>query len=204
MTATQALYLVGDYSPGKSVMWHAGASSVSIAGIQLSVAAGAQAVYVTASSQEKLDFCTKSLGATKGFNYKEQDFAQEVGRVTNSKGVDIIIDFVGQSYLQKNLNSVAKDGVIVTLASLSGTIVQDLDISGFVRKRVSLKGSSLRSRDEKYQARLCKIFVSETLPHLQAGKFKLFVEAVFPWEKVADAHRLMESNQTKGKIVCVI
>jgi NADPH:quinone reductase-like Zn-dependent oxidoreductase len=161
-------------------------------------------VYVTASSQEKLDFCTKSLDATKGFNYKEQDFAQEVGRVTNSKGVDIIIDFVGQTYLQKNLNSAAKDGVIVTLASLSRTKVQDLDISAFMRKRVSLKVSSLRSRDEKYQARLCKIFVSETLPLLQAGKFKLFVEAVFPWEKVADAHRLMESNQTKGKIVCVI
>ncbi|KAI9769497.1 MAG: hypothetical protein M1840_003974 [Geoglossum simile] len=80
--ATQALYLVGEFSPGKSVFWHAGASSVSSAGIQLSKYDGASAVYVTASSREKIDFIVNVLGATQGFNYKEQDIAKEIKKST--------------------------------------------------------------------------------------------------------------------------
>ncbi|KAK5332664.1 hypothetical protein LTR98_011225 [Exophiala xenobiotica] len=204
MTATQAMYLVGDFSKGKSILWHAGASAVSIAGVQLSVVAGASSVYVTASSQNKLEFCTRTLGATAGIDYTTQDFAQEINRLTENKGVDIIIDFVGQTHLQKNLDCAAKDGTIVALASLSGTAVKDLNISAFVRKRVSIKGSSLRSRDEAYQARLTDLFMKNTLPLIISHKVQLFTQAVFPWEKICDAHKLMESNQTKGKIICTI
>lgn len=69
ITATQALHLVGSFKAGERVLWHAGASSVSIAGVQLALAAGASAVYVTAGSDEKVAFC-EQLGATKGFNYR--------------------------------------------------------------------------------------------------------------------------------------
>ena len=94
MTATQAMSLVGGFSPGKSILWHAGASTVSIAGIQLSKILGASAVYATAGTQDKLDHC-KSIGATEAWNYREVDWAQELDKVTHGKGVDIIIDFVG-------------------------------------------------------------------------------------------------------------
>lgn len=71
------MYLVGEFGPKKTILWHAGASSVSIAGIQLSKADSAAAIYVTAGSQEKIDFCVKELGATAGFNYHTQDWAKE-------------------------------------------------------------------------------------------------------------------------------
>jgi NADPH:quinone reductase-like Zn-dependent oxidoreductase len=164
ITATQAMYLVGEFAPGKSILWHAGASSVSIAGIQLSRADNASAVYVTASSQDKIDFC-KSLGATAGFDYREQDWAQEILKATDGKGVDIVIDFVGQNYFQGNLDVAARDGRIVNLGALSGTKLKEgVDIGAFVRKRIRYEGSSLRSRDEGYQGKLRNTLVEHALP----------------------------------------
>jgi NADPH2:quinone reductase len=204
MTVTQAMYLVGDFAAGKTILWHAGASSISIAGVQLSVARGAKATYITTSSAEKIDFCEKVLGATKGFNYKEEDFSQAILEATGGRGVDIIVDFVGASHFQQNLDALAKDGTVVALAAMSGVTVSNLDISAFVRKRVSVRGSSLRSRDEAYQAELCKLFVKEVLPLIEAGKLKLMIEKIYPWTEIVEAHKLMESNQTKGKIICSI
>ena len=91
ITATQALHLIGEFAPGKSVLWHAGASSVSIAGIQLSKAEGAGQIFVTAGSGEKVDFC-KGLGATAGYNYKDTntDWSAEIMKATGGKGVDIV------------------------------------------------------------------------------------------------------------------
>lgn len=198
------MYLVGGFSEGKRILWHAGASGVSIAGVQLSVLGGGREIFVTTSSEEKIEFCTKELGATAGINYKTHDFAQEIERLTNGQGVDIIIDFVGQSHIQKNLDCLSKDGTIVALAAMSGTLVDKLDISAFVRKRVAIKGSSLRSRDEAYQAGLCKVFIKDVLPLLLSKKVKLFIEVSMPWEKIVDAHKMMESNKTKGKIICTI
>lgn len=205
ITATQALYLVGEFNPKKSVLWHAGASSVSIAGIQLAVADGASAVYVTAGSQEKIDFCVKELGATAGYNYHTQDWSKEILKATNDEGVDIIVDFIGQNYFQGNLDAAAKDSRIVNLGVMSGTKLKEgVDIGAFVRKRVRFEGSTLRSRDVSYQGKLRDRLESIAMPKFQDGSFKIFVEKVFPWEQVIDAHKLMEKNVSKGKIICTI
>ena len=198
------MYLVGGFSRGKSILWHAGASSVSIAGIQMSRADGASAVYVTAGSDDKIDFC-KSLGATAGFNYHTQDWAKEILAATEGKGVDVVIDFVGQNYFQGNLDVAARDGHIVTLGALSGTkLPAGVDISAFVRKRIRFEGSSLRSRDEDYQGKLRDTLVEHALPKLRDGTFKVPIERVFPWEEIVSAHELMQSNKTKGKIICTV
>lgn len=186
-------------------MWHAGASSVSIAGIQLAKADGAKAIYVTAGSDEKVDFCVNKLGATAGFNYRTQDWSAEVLKATGGEGVNVIIDFIGAGYFAGNLNAAARDGHIVNLAFLGGTkLPEGVDISAFLRKRVRYEGSTLRSRDEMYQKKLRDMLVEHALPRLKTGEFKVFVEKVFPFEQVVDAHKLMESNQTKGKIICTI
>jgi NADPH:quinone reductase-like Zn-dependent oxidoreductase len=198
------MYLVGEFGPKKSILWHAGASSVSIARIQLSKADSASAIYVTAGSDEKLEFC-KSLGATAGFNYHTQDWSQEILKATGGKGVDVVIDFVGQNYFQGNLDVAARDGRIVNLGALSGTrLPAGVDIGAFVRKRIRFEGSSLRSRDEEYQAKLRNTLVEHALPKLRDGSFKVPIERVFPWEEIVKAHELMESNKTKGKIICTI
>jgi NADPH:quinone reductase-like Zn-dependent oxidoreductase len=198
------MYFVGEFVKGKSILWHAGASSVSIAGIQLSKIGGASAIYVTAGSQEKIDFCVQELGATAGFNYKTQDWAKEILNATDNKGVDLIIDFVGQNYFQGNLDAAARDGRIVNLGALSGTkLVAGVDIGALLRKRLRIEGSSLRSRDLDYQGRL-RDKLEEYLPKFEDGTFKIFVDKVLPWEQIVEAHKLMEKNTTKGKIICTI
>ena len=205
ITATQAMYLVGEFAPGKSILWHAGASSVSIAGIQLARGDGAAAVYVTAGSDEKVEFCTKVLGATAGFNYHTQDWSQEILKATNGKGVDVIVDFVGQNYFQGNLNAAARDGRIVLLGMMSGSkLPAGADIGPFLWKRLRMEGSSLRSRDEDYQGKLRDRLVEHALPKFIDGTFKVLVEKVFTWEEIVKAHEFMESNQSKGKIICTI
>ncbi|RFU27942.1 hypothetical protein B7463_g8396, partial [Scytalidium lignicola] len=204
ITAIQAMYLVGEFAPGKSILWHAGASSVSISGIQLSKVGGASEIYITAGSQEKIDFCVKQLGATNGFNYKAQNWSEEILKATNNKGVDVIIDYIGADYFQQNLDAAARDGHVVSLALLGGkTLPAGVDISAFLRKRMRYEGSSLRSRDQIYQGKL-RDRLEEYLPKFEDGTFKVFIEKVFPWEKVVDAHKLMEKNTTKGKIICTI
>ncbi|KAL9129152.1 MAG: hypothetical protein Q9217_002327 [Psora testacea] len=202
ITATQAMYLVAEFAPGKSILWHAGASSVSIAGIQLSKVDNASAIYITAGSDEKIEFC-KSLGATHGYNYHTHDWAKEILEATSGKGVDIVIDFIGQNYFQGNLDVAARDARIVNLAAMSGTkLPAGVDIGAFVRKRLRFEGSSLRSRDEEYQGKLRDTLVEHALPKMTAGEFQLPIEQVFPWEEIVKAHQLMESNKTKGKIIC--
>jgi NADPH:quinone reductase-like Zn-dependent oxidoreductase len=158
------MYLVSHFAPGKSILWHAAASSVSIAGIQLSAADGATKVFGTARQDDKCDLA-KSLGATAAFNTKTTNWVDEVLKATDGKGVDIIIDFIGAESFQGNLDAIAQDGVIVTLGMLGGIKLKEgTDISAFVRKRVTYRGSSLRSRDEAYQGKLRDQLVEHALP----------------------------------------
>jgi NADPH:quinone reductase-like Zn-dependent oxidoreductase len=199
------MYLVANFEPGKTILWHAGASSVSIAGIQLSVADSASAVYATARQDSKCAFAVDQLGATAAFNTTTQDWVSEVLSATNGRGVDIIVDFVGGPYFQGNLDAIAKDGVIVNLGFMGGSkIPAETDISAFIRKRCTFVGSSLRSRDEGYQGKLRDRLVEHALPRMRDGRFKLFVEKALSWEDVQGAHRLLEENKTKGKVVCTI
>jgi len=206
ITALQAMYLIGEFEPGKSILWHAGASSVSIAGQQLSLANGASAVYATARSDEKCDFCVQKIGAKAAFNTKTHKWDEEVSKATDGKGVDIIVDFIGPDTFAGNLSAAAKDGRIVNLATLSGTKLKDSEanFAMFVAKRLRFEGSSLRSRDEKYQGRLRDQLVDHALPKFKDGSFKVHIEKIYSWDKIQDAHRQMEANETKGKLICTI
>ena len=204
ITATQAMYLVGGFEEGKSILWHAGASSVSISGIQLSKIGGASKIFVTAGSQEKIDFCVKELGAPAGFNYKTQNWSEEILKATDGKGVDLVVDFVGANYFQGNLDVAARDGVIVHLGAMSGTkLPAGVDIGAFVRKRITFVGSSLRSRDVNYQRKL-RDKLETYLPQFEDRTLKLYVDKVLPWENIVEAHQEMEKNTSKGKIICTI
>lgn len=203
ITATQALHVVLGFAEGKSILWHAGASGVSIAGIQLSRQAGASEIYATAGSDEKCKFVTAEIGATAAFNYKTQDWAKEIKEKTGGKGVDFIVDFVGADYFQKNLDVAARDGRIVMLGTLSGAKVPDANISQILYKRLRIEGSTLRSRDEDYQGKL-RDRLETYCPEFGSGKFKIIVDKVLPWEEIQEAHKYMEDAKNTGKIVCTI
>ncbi|KAK7427834.1 hypothetical protein QQZ08_005606 [Neonectria magnoliae] len=203
ITATQALHLVLGFTRGKSILWHAGASGVSIAGIQLSRIAGASEVYATAGTQEKCDFITSKLGATAAINYKTHDWAEEIKRITGGKGVDFIVDFVGGSYFQQNLAAAARDSRVVLLGTLGGGQVPNADISQILFKRIRIEGSTLRSRDEDYQGKL-RDRLEEYLPDFESGKLEIFVDKVLPWGEIQEAHEHMEEARNLGKIICTI
>lgn len=202
ITASQALFLIGEFKSGQSVLWHAGASSVSISGIQLAKDAGAKAIYATAGSQEKIDFLEKELGVTKAFNYKTQDWASEIQTATSGAGVDLTVDFIGATYFQGNLDVAARDSRIVLLGLMGGgKLPEGVNIAPLLFKRVRIEGSTLRSRDLGYQQKLRDTLVEHALPRFCDGTFKVFVEKVFPFEGIEEAHKLLESNTTKGKII---
>ncbi|KAK4164808.1 quinone oxidoreductase [Cladorrhinum sp. PSN259] len=204
ITATQALHFILGGCEGKSILWHAGASGVSIAGIQLSKLSGATKIFATAGTDDKCKFVESELGATKGINYKTQDWVSEIQKQTDGEGVDLIVDFVGGSYFQKNLDALAKDGRICLLGLMGGAVTPDkVDIGKLLYKRARVEGSTLRSRDEEYQGRL-RNKLEEYLTRFESGELKIFIDTVYPWEKVVEAHQQLEKNTTMGKIICTI
>lgn len=179
------------------------ASGVSIAGIQLSRDGGASAVYATAGTDEKCRYVERELGATKAFNYKTQDWAQEILDATGGKGVDLIVDFIGATYFQNNLKVAARDARWVSLAMMSGRVLDGVDISMLLYKRIRLEGSTLRSRDTDYQGQL-RDKLAEYIPHFESGRLKAPVDTVLPMDDIVKAHQLMEENKTTGKIICTV
>lgn len=215
----QALHFVGNYNPAttRSILWHAGASAVSVAGIQLSrdahlidaPSAPAPKVFATARKQDKCDFTVNTLGATAAVNISQHpdkhSWAGEIKAKNGGQGVDLVIDFLGGPYLQSNLDVLAVDGSIVQLGWLDGPVSQgSVNIAGFLTKRARVQGSQLRSRSLEYQIKLRDFFEANVLPGLVNGRMEHVIERVFPWEQITEAHQLLESNETKGKVVCVI
>lgn len=206
ITATQALHFVGGFADGlagKTVLWHAGASGVSIAGIQLSRRAGAARIFATAGSADKCAFIEKELGAERAFNYREEDWSKAILEATEGKGVDLIVDFIAGDYVQKNLDCAAREAHIVQLAVMGGAVLKEVNVAQLLYKRIRWEGSTLRARDEDYQGHL-RDKLAEYEPDFVSGKLKVFVDKVFRMEEIQEAHALMEKNVTRGKIICTV
>ena len=196
LTGWQALKWLSDLKHGEKVLIHAGASGVGSACIQLAKSMGALVV-ITASGS-KLDFC-RELGADYCINYQNTDFSEVVKRRWNA--VHVIIDFIGASYFQQNLESLEKDGRMVMLGLLSGLKPPAVNLSPILFNRLTIMGSTLRSRSLDYRVRLVQDFKQHCYHLLQAGSIKPIIDTVFHWYDVGQAHQYMEANRNKGKIV---
>jgi len=199
LTAFQALRWIGRLTAGESLLIHAGASGVGTAAIQLAHEMGAQ-VFITAGSDDKTHRCLE-LGADSAINYNKNRFAEIILEKTNGRGVNLILDFVGSPYWEQNLQSIASEGRIVILATMGGSFIKDFDLRTLMKKRLTLSGSTLRNRDLAYKIELSRTFADDALPHFKAGRIKPVIDRIFPWDKVAEAHRHMESRQNFGKII---
>jgi len=209
LTAYQALIVIAELKKGEDVLIHAGASGVGIAAIQLARLYGAKTITATTSTKEKINFVLQMPnGATHGVNYKTRDFAAEVKKITEGKGVDVIIEFVGQSHWHKNIDCFARDGRMTILSTLSGSVVKDMDILPLLYKRLRIQGSTLRSRTVEYQADLIKNFEKDILGEITSckgnGKIRTSIHEVFPFEKIQDAHQTMERDANAGKLIVTI
>jgi putative PIG3 family NAD(P)H quinone oxidoreductase len=198
LTAFQALRWLAQLQEGERVLIHAGASGVGTAAIQLAKVMGAHPV-VTASAG-KHSLC-QELGAELAIDYKAENFAERLKDYTKGKGVNVVIDFIGGPYLQQNLEVMGLEGRMVLLAFLGGVKVDHLNISPVLRKRLQIIGSTLRARDLEYKIRLSSDLQLFAWPLFANGQLRPVVDKVYDWSEVAEAHRYMESNQSKGKIV---
>ena len=200
-TAQETLFTLGGLQEGETVLIHAAASGVGTAGIQMARETGAR-IFVTAGSAEKIHRCIE-LGATTGCNYKEQDFAEWVKEVTNGQGVDVIEDFIGAAYWERNLRSLKTGGRLV-LVGLMGGVKVEANLGLLMTKRLQIFGSVLRSRPLADKIAITQRFRTKWLPLLAAGRIKPIVDRVFPLAQAADAHRYMEENRNFGKIILLL
>ncbi len=197
-TAQETLFTLGGLQEGETVLIHAAASGVGTAGIQMARETGAR-VLVTAGSADKIQRCVE-LGASAGCNYKEQDFAEWVKEVTNGQGVDVIEDFIGAAYWERNLRSLKTGGRLV-LVGLMGGVKIEANLGLLMTKRLQVFGSVLRSRPLADKIAITQRFRTKWLPLLVAGRIKPIIDRIFPFAQVADAHRYMEENRNFGKII---
>ncbi|KAF1895381.1 hypothetical protein Lal_00044031 [Lupinus albus] len=177
---------------------HGGSSGIGTFAIQIAKYRGSR-VFVTAGSEEKLAFC-KGIGADVGINYKTEDFVARVKEETGGKGVDVILDCMGASYYQRNLDSLNFDGRLFIIG-FQGGVSTEFDLRALFGKRLTVQAAGLRSRSPENKAVIVSEVEKNVWPAIAEGKVKPVVYKSFPFSDAAEAHRLMESSQHIGKIL---
>src|SRR5699024_5643793 len=130
-----------------------------------------------------------------------ENFAEEVLKATDNKGVDLILDFIGASYWQKNVRSIKVDGRWILIGTLGGSELEHVNLMDIMAKRIRLQGTLLTPRSDQYKADLTHDFAAKALNLFKAGQLKPVLDCVFPFEQVQEAHKHMENNKNIGKIV---
>jgi NADPH2:quinone reductase len=185
----------------ETLLVQGGSSGIGVTAIQMAKAMGAT-VIVTAGSDDKCAACV-ALGADHAINYKTHDFAAEAMRLTNGKGVDVVLDMVAGDYVAREVDCLAEDGRLVIIALQGGTKAS-FDAGKVLRRRLHITGSTLRPRPVVFKAAIARNLRERVWPWIESGRIKPVIHATFDAasaEGAANAHRLMESNQHIGKIV---
>jgi NADPH2:quinone reductase len=192
----------GRLAAGEVMLVHGGTSGIGSTALQLAREFGARP-FATAGSPEKVAACLE-FGAEEAFDYKTQDFADEMKRVTGGKGADVVLDMIGASYFQKNLRVLGTDGRLVIIALMGGHEVEKADIRPIMLKRLVVTGSTMRPRTTAEKGAIARDLEEKVWPALSAGRCGPRIHATFPLDQAAEAHRLMESSTHIGKIVLTL
>jgi NADPH:quinone reductase-like Zn-dependent oxidoreductase len=177
--------------PGELVLVQAAGSGVGSAAIQIAKLYGAT-VITTAGTDEKVEKAQKLLGADYGINYNTQDFLAEVRKITQKRGVDIVIDHTGMVNWERNILALTMGGRMVVCGSTSG-YEGKTDIRQVFFKRLSILGSTMGSKGDLF----------EVIKHVESGRLKPVVYKILPMSQAQEGHRLMENRDVFGKIVLV-
>jgi NADPH2:quinone reductase len=183
---------------GETFLVQGGTSGIGVTAIQLAKAAGAT-VIATAGSDAKCDAC-KALGADHAINYRTQDFVAEAKRITDGRGVDVILDMVAGDYVAREVQCLAEDGRLVIIA-VQGGVNAAFDASLVLRRRLVVTGSTLRPRPVAFKSAIAALLRTKVWPWLASGQVKPVIHRTFAAADAAQAHALMESNQHIGKLV---
>ena len=199
MTVWLNLFQRGKLVAGESVLIHGGASGIGTTATMLAKAFGAAKIITTVGSQAHRE-ASLALGADLAINYREEDFVAEAKRLTDGKGVDVILDIIAGDYVARNYEAAAMDGRILQVGVIKGP-AKHLDILPMLTKRLTHMGSTLRSRSSGDKAAIVKELEREVWPHIESGKVKPVVYKTFALADARGAHELIDSGAHFGKIV---
>ncbi len=192
------LFGLGGAHKGQSALIHGGTSGIGTTALMLCREFGIQA-FATAGSPDKCAAIAKLGG--EPINYREQDFAQVIAEKTADKGVNVVLDIMGGSYLSNNLKALAMEGRLVMLGFLGGAKGNDVDLLTIMAKRAIITGSLLRSRTRDEKAAIAAQLREHVWPVLAAGRCLPIIDKVYEYTDAAQAHARMEGGDHIGKIV---
>jgi putative PIG3 family NAD(P)H quinone oxidoreductase len=192
------LFDMGGASKGQRALIHGGTSGIGTTALMLCREFGVKA-FATAGSEEKCA-AIRTLGA-EAINYRDQDFAQVIQEKTAGKGVNVILDIMGGSYLNSNIAALGMEGRLVMLGFLGGAHAKDVDLMAIMSKRAIVTGSLLRPRTVEEKASIAEQLREYVWPVLAAGRCLPMIDKVYPLAEAAQAHARMEGGEHIGKIV---
>ncbi len=192
------LFERGFAADGDWVLVHGGTSGIGTMAIALANLFDLK-IIVTCGTNAKCERAME-LGADAAINYREQDFVEEVHRVTNRGGVNVVVDMIGGDYLPRNLACLAEEGRHVSIAVQRGATAE-IPIVDIMRRRLLLTGSTLRPRSVEFKAMVADEIAKTVWPFVQGGRLKPVIDSSFPLADVAAAHERMDSGEHVGKIV---
>jgi NADPH2:quinone reductase len=179
------------------ILVHGGTSGIGVTAIQIAKSFGAQ-VIVTCGTDKKIESCLK-IGADAGVNY-HTDWAEQVLKLTDGKGVTVVLDMVGGDYIQKDITSCSEEGRIVIIA-VQGGLTGTVNWFDVMRKRIVITGSTLRARESAYKGEIADSLLKNIWPMLESGRINVHVSKVFPLSEAQQAHEYLESGVSVGKVI---
>ena len=198
-TVWSNLFRTGHLAAGETLLVHGGSSGIGSTAIQLARSFGAR-VIATAGSAEKCAIARR-LGAEAAIDYREEDFVERVASLTAGRGVDIVLDIMGASYLDRNLACLADLGRLVFVSLQGGARADGVNLSRIMTGRLTLTGTTMRPRSAAFKAGIAEALRQDVWPLLDTGSVAPLMHAVLPFTQAVQAHRLMESGSHAGKIV---
>ena len=188
----------GYAAQGERLLVHGGTSGIGTMAIKLAKLFGIT-VYATCGSDEKCEAAEK-VGADAAINYKSSDFVEEIKRLTDGNGVNVVLDMVGGDYVPRNIQCLAEDGRHVSIAFQRG-MSAEISIVQIMQRRLVLTGSTLRARDTGFKTLLADEIANNVWPFVEEGKLRAEIDKVFPLKEAAAAHAHMEAGDHIGKII---
>ena len=192
----------GKLTAGESILIHGGTSGIGTVAIQLAKAFHAGAIFATAGSRDKCHACER-LGATRGIDYRHEDFVAVIREATANRGVDLVLDMIGGDYIQKNLSVLAVEGRHISIATQHG-VMAEVNFVSIMGKRLTLTGSGLRPRSVEDKGAMAAALRQKVWPLIEAGKVNPVIHRTFPLSEAGEAHRLLETSSHIGKIVLTV
>jgi NADPH2:quinone reductase len=192
------LFERGFAADGDWVLVHGGTSGIGTMAIALGRLFGLKVV-VTCGSDEK---CARALelGAEAAVNYRTHDFVETARRLTEDKGVSVVLDMVGGDYVPRNLSALADEGRHVSIATQRGAKAE-ISVAEVMRRRLTLTGSTLRARSIEFKTMVADEIAKTVWPYVEGGRLKPVIDSIFPLSQAAAAHARMEAGEHVGKIV---